>query len=298
MAIAFFQKIIDKLRNKQTKILLKEVEYLKQILNEQKKEIAKLKSKFGQKKENLEPYIIGNNNHIYSQCIQTQDSICTKLIQTKFKLEGNNNYIVFCLEDKHIQSLPSGLDIKVKGNNNYIEIHQTNFINSRIYIGGDDNKFILQRTSKFVEGAYFCIEQGSTLIIEENCEIGNGKLRVIANGDYKNKHKILIGKGTHIAHDVIIRNSDGECLIDKDTQKPLSEPKDIIIGEHCWITTRCIILKNAYLPNGTIVGANSLVNKKFETENTLIAGSPAKVIKNGVFWKVGSYGVNMELYDG
>ena len=124
--------------------------------------------------------------------------------------------------------------------------------------------------------------------------MGNGKLRMFANGDYKNKHKIVVGEGTFIAHDAIIRNSDGECLIDYNSHAPLSEPKNIIIGKNCWITSRCTILKGVNLPNGTIVGACSLVNKKFEKENTLIAGTPARIIKENVAWVPYSYGEYME----
>ena len=58
--------------------------------------------------------------------------------------------------------------------------------------------------------------------------------------------------------------------------------------------SRCTILKGVNLPNGTIVGTCSLVNKKFEKENTLIAGTPARIIKENVAWVPYSYGEYME----
>ena len=85
-------------------------------------------------------------------------------------------------------------------------------------------------------------------------------------------------------------------MLDFETNKPISEPKDVYIGKHCWITSRCTILKGTHLPNNTVVGANSLVNKKFTQENTLIAGSPAVVIKERVKWNENSYYENMQLY--
>lgn len=302
MKFVLLQKVVDKLRNKKNKLLIenltKDINYLKAKnkeleiieLNLRQKLEAHLKTT-----ENIDKYVIGLNNSICYISDNTKADILLKPINITFKIKGNNNTIVFYKTNKHESTLPKGLDLKVIGDNNFVEIYEPNFKDSKIYIEGDCNKFILKKTIKFIEGAYFCIERGSTLIIEENCEIGNGKLRIIANGDAKTKHKILIGKGTHIANDVIIRNSDGETLISPETGYPISEPKDIIIGEHCWITSRCTILKGTVLAKNTIVAANSLVNKNFSEENTLIVGSPAYIKRKNVHWKAGSYGYNMDL---
>ncbi len=57
---------------------------------------------------------------------------------------------------------------------------------------------------------------------------------------------------------------------------------------------RITILKRTNLPDGTIVAANSLINKEFSEQNTLIGGVPAKVLKSNVKWNEGSYKINME----
>ena len=48
---------------------------------------------------------------------------------------------------------------------------------------------------------------------------------------------------------------------------------------------RVMIFKGAVIPDGSVVGAGSLVNKKFEEENILIAGSPAKKIRSDIEWR-------------
>ena len=50
-----------------------------------------------------------------------------------------------------------------------------------------------------------------------------------------------------------------------------------IIEDNCYIGPNTIISKGVHLKKGTIVGANSFVNKSFE-ENSKIAGNPAKII--------------------
>jgi acetyltransferase-like isoleucine patch superfamily enzyme len=58
----------------------------------------------------------------------------------------------------------------------------------------------------------------------------------------------------------------------------------IRIGSNNWIGNRCSIMKGATLPSYTIVAANSLCNKKYDfPEYSLIAGSPAKLIKTGIY---------------
>lgn len=88
--------------------------------------------------------------------------------------------------------------------------------------------------------------------------------------------KIVIGKGTKIAPNcgIITTNHDFDDL-DKS-----SEGKEIIIGEKCWLGMGVIILPGVVLGEHTIVGAGSIVTKSFENGNCIIAGNPAKLIRN------------------
>ena len=216
-------------------------------------------------------------------------------LASHISISGKNNKIIFIGEKPR---KIKGLNIRIKGNDNVVIIEEPNFSRSNIIINGNSNTFSLKKTIKIVDGANFFVENGSQVLIDENCELGNGDLHVVANGNYKNQHKLVIGKNCHIAKNAIIRTSDGESLINPETKLSTSEPQDVIINDHCWITSRCTILKGSVLPKNTIVGANSLVNKKFEKENTLIGGSPAKILKENVHWVSGGYGKNMELHFG
>lgn len=87
--------------------------------------------------------------------------------------------------------------------------------------------------------------------------------------------KIVIGKGTMIAqgtgiitsnHDVYNLNERAKC-------------EDVLIGESCWIGMNSMILPGVILGNNTIVGAGSVVTRSFPEGNCIIAGNPAKMIK-------------------
>ena len=76
---------------------------------------------------------------------------------------------------------------------------------------------------------------------------------------------------------------DGHQIIDKQTTQNLKN--DICRTEdHVWICHNSFLSKNCYIPRGCIVGANSVVTKKFTKESCVIAGNPAKVVKENIEW--------------
>ena len=58
----------------------------------------------------------------------------------------------------------------------------------------------------------------------------------------------------------------------------------IIIGNHVWVGHAVKILKSSMINDDSVIGSSSLVNKKFENGNVIIAGFPAKVIRNEITW--------------
>lgn len=59
---------------------------------------------------------------------------------------------------------------------------------------------------------------------------------------------------------------------------------EISIEHNCWIASQCFIMYNTKLPQYTTVGARSLTNKNYEIPPySLIAGTPAKLIKTGIW---------------
>ncbi len=55
--------------------------------------------------------------------------------------------------------------------------------------------------------------------------------------------------------------------------------KPIVIGEYCFVGTGCILLGGSMLPDYSVLGANSLLNKHYSEPYFLYAGNPARAIK-------------------
>lgn len=81
-------------------------------------------------------------------------------------------------------------------------------------------------------------------------------------------------------------DSDTHTIIDLYSMKTSKMTKPINIGNHCWVGNNVSINKGSVIPDDCIIASNSLVNKDLSNVgmNNLIAGSPAKVVRNNIKW--------------
>lgn len=86
------------------------------------------------------------------------------------------------------------------------------------------------------------------------------------------------------SRNVEIRTTDAHSIVSRETGQRLNPAAPVYIGDHVWVGVGCLISKGAIVPTDTIIGAMSLVSKRFDEEGTVIAGSPARVLRRGVTW--------------
>lgn len=94
---------------------------------------------------------------------------------------------------------------------------------------------------------------------------------------------IIFGNEVVLGWRVNIRNTDGHHIVENGT--PKKNHKTIIVGNHVWICSHSHILKGAKIGNDSVVGYGSLVTKSFTNPNVLLAGWPAKIIKQSINWE-------------
>ncbi len=125
--------------------------------------------------------------------------------------------------------------------------------------------------------AKYPISHNCRVVCPENIEFDSNDLNNFQGfgNYYQAVGKIQIGRETYIAPDVglITANHD---ILDPDRHIP---PENISIGEKCWIGMNSVILPGVILGDHTVVGAGSVVTKSFPEGYCVIAGNPAKVIK-------------------
>lgn len=90
------------------------------------------------------------------------------------------------------------------------------------------------------------------------------------------KGRIRLGRGCYIAPNVgiITANHDPMHL-----DEHLSA-EHVEIGEECWVGMNSVILPGVVLGRRTIVGAGSVVTKSFPQGHVVIAGNPARILRD------------------
>lgn len=208
-----------------------------------------------------------------------------------YKINGVGNKIIFIENGDFVDKEIKGLNITINGDNNYVEIElPSKFISSAIVIDGDNNKFILKSTKhRVIRYTTFGLEGGSQIAIGSGLSVYRD-VNIVA----KNGKNITIGDECMFAREIMIRNNDGHIILDRKTGEVINPPEDIVIGDNVWVGMRVMVLKGAVIPKGAVVGAMSMVNKKFDEENILIAGAPAEKIRSDVEWHREDYAMYMK----
>ncbi|WP_160674354.1 acyltransferase [Clostridium sp. C8-1-8] len=96
--------------------------------------------------------------------------------------------------------------------------------------------------------------------------------------------KITIGDDCLFSWDNLIMDTDFHYIKQLEDNIIVNEDKEIYIGNKVWIGCRCTILKGTVIGDGCIISANSVTRGKYVATNSILSGSPCKVVKSDVYW--------------
>ena len=128
--------------------------------------------------------------------------------------------------------------------------------------------------------AAYPLRSGACIEIVNNGKLTIGQGACNVNLTIMCAKEITIGNGVRIGRNVSIRDYNGIHVIINDTYKNYSP---VHIGDHCWLCTGCTIMPGVTIGEGSVVAANAVVTKNVPP-HSLVAGSPAKVIKENIEW--------------
>jgi acetyltransferase-like isoleucine patch superfamily enzyme len=188
--------------------------------------------------------------------------------------EGNGKFII---QD-------SSINIKInKGKGSKLIINGDVMITS--HIGGNAPAVINLGINSILEiGGDFIIGNGVKLAVNDEAflsfggkdiESGSG---ITADSIIMCHKKIKIGKDFLCAWGVFITDSDWHSIGSQNHQS------DVIIGNHVWIANNSSVLKGSIIGDNSIIASQSKVINKSYPPNSMLAGSPAKVVKSDVTW--------------
>jgi len=137
--------------------------------------------------------------------------------------------------------------------------------------------FVFRRILRQNAGVPWAVHHTSTIHSPDKITCGKGVYPGDSPGVYINAmNGFSIGDYSNIGPNVGIISANHDVV--DNAQHVGGNP--IAIGRFCWMGMGCVILPNVVLGDFTIVGAGSIVTKSFAEGYCVLAGNPARIIKN------------------
>ncbi len=201
-----------------------------------------------------------------------------------------------------LEGRASGVEVTVRGQGHQVQVpsdavlrnvvldiagqgHQVHIgagcVLNQVYIRlrGHGHRLVLAPGVRFTRGGEIWMEdQGGTLLIGEGTTIVHARLSVIEGT------RLRIGAGSLLAYDIEVRTGDSHSILDASTGQRLNPAADVDIGERVWIGARALVLKGARVPRDSVVAAAAVVTRAFTQPGVVLAGHPARVLREGIRW--------------
>ncbi len=190
---------------------------------------------------------------------------------------------IFIYKHTKFQKLKGKIEIKAPINTGIIKIGPktlgTKDINSPRTIWECCGTLIIYGKTTIGSGSSISIAKNATLTLGENFSI-TGNSSIIC------QKEISFGDGCLLSWDIQILDSDFHKIYNSEMEQ-INMPKPIVIGNKCWIGSRCTILKGIHINNNTIVASGSLITRSFSEQNVIIGGNgnQSYIIKEDIHWE-------------
>ena len=153
----------------------------------------------------------------------------------------------------------------------------------RIDFWGNNNKVILE------DNVY--LNNSKIIIGFPNCRVENCVVKIGKNTSFNSLYvqigednsSVNIGENCMCSFGIEMNCTDHHSIFDAEG-KLINVGENITIGDNVWICKDVKIMKNTNIPDDCIVAQGSIVTKKFEKKHCVIAGNPAKVAKENIYW--------------
>lgn len=196
--------------------------------------------------------------------------------QVKKSIVGSSNVINIK------NTIMLGVTLDIQGSGNKIEIaDNTILINTTFFIRGNNHQITIGKNCIFARGGVFWMEHNNgRLFIGQNTTMEEVHIAVTEDNS-----SVQIGEDCMFAYDIDIRTGDSHSILDKDSKERINKAKNIVIGDHVWLAAHSRILKGVKIPDGCVVGSDTIITKSIEYANVVAVGNPAKIVKYNILWK-------------
>lgn len=179
------------------------------------------------------------------------------------------------MHGKLVWEMHKGANVRVEKkdvNIGHSSVFKTSLIESRVLVSSGAT--LCLNGGMISYGCDIELFKDASLTIGENAYMNIGATIICAN-------KITLGDGVTLGRNVTIRDTHGGHVINR-TDFQTTAP--IEIGDHVWLCEGCTIMPGVKIGAGAVIAAHALVLHDVPA-NTMVAGVPAKVIRENVQWR-------------
>ena len=144
----------------------------------------------------------------------------------------------------------------------HVEIVKRDGGAQRLKLGA--NVRLAERSRLVFEGPDGQIELGDDVFLNARSEIRAREL-------------VRVGAHCRLAFDVVVMDTNHHDLEGSLTTAPT------ILGERVWVGARALVLRGVTIGDGAVVAAGAIVTRDVPA-GALVAGNPARVMREGVSW--------------
>lgn len=144
---------------------------------------------------------------------------------------------------------------------------------------GNCNKVIICKGCKLNNVTFWIEDDGNEIMLGAGTTIHRKTEIACIEGT-----SVTVGDDCMFSSNISMRTGDSHSVVDLNGKR-INPSRNIRIGNHVWIGQDVFIGKGAEIADDSILGAGSVVTRRFDKSNVAIAGNPAIVIKEKVNWK-------------
>lgn len=184
------------------------------------------------------------------------------------------------------------IDISIQGKNNTLIINKLRIGGGngalRIQIAGDGNHVVLGEDININISLFIAIGQihrnfgpVSHVSLTIGARTGFEEAQIIT---FNSNASIEIGERCMFSHNINLYHTDGHPIFDYGSGKVINKVKKMKIGNHVWVGAHATITKNVTIADDCIVGWGSVVGKSFTEPHCVLAGNPARIVRQNITW--------------
>ena len=159
-----------------------------------------------------------------------------------------------------------------------IRIYTKHLGNVHVYMFGRNHQLIIEEGCVIKSGVFWFEDSNCMIQIHKNTTIEESHLSAAEDG-----RRLIIGEDCMLSRGISVSTTDSHSIISLSENRRTNYGADIVIGNHVWVGKDVSINKGVTVGNDSVLAGHSVITKDVPC-NSIVAGSPARIVRSGITW--------------